>query len=620
MTLNLQTRPFASAVNEDSNPVDAQNEIKSYKYDPDKDILLKLIDSPIAERSPTDSDVVQRYTRGHFAKTRSKNALASMPIQAKLNIGEPNDRYEKEADATAAKVVQQINSAPQGGSVQKQESMESEDKELQMKPAISKIQKQELMEDEDEKLQAKSLVQSRENLNGGEASTDLESSIQSARGGGQSLDPNLQEKMGQAMGADFSGVKIHTDSQSDHLNKSIQAKAFTTGQDVFFRQGEYEPSSRGGQELIAHELTHVVQQNGGMVQRSPLQNVLQRDDDGSIVGGYGGDSIEGGGNFLEFLDDAYSVLKTVNDPKSGKVQKGIAGSKALGSLTGTVLAGLKANQIEKMTSCLGAMSEGLKIFDAGKEIWEAVRKVDFWNDTTMQTFENVAVVVGKLGDFIIGSAKIAEGFVKAMEWTTGKLSAFANWLPISELIMKGVKFMTSVKKWIFAFTSYKKLKVLQGTIDLSKQQQVGYLVDEQWSRLKNGAVPFASTGVDFASETGKYFPSLGINTAIVASLGTASKAVPLGHKILTTGYDFMRQGWRKMVKNYASTNVAGYLAAIDKADLDSFRDGLATFVFNERNQPHGMLILESLGLGASVQTMGDPEAKDAIDEAVQDIK
>jgi guanyl-specific ribonuclease Sa len=81
--------------------------------------------------------------------------------------------------------------------------------------------------------------------------------------------------MGQAMGADFSGVKVHTDAQSDQLNKSIQAKAFTTGQDVFFRQGAYEPSSRGGQELIAHELTHVVQQNGGAVQRSP-ENVIQR--------------------------------------------------------------------------------------------------------------------------------------------------------------------------------------------------------------------------------------------------------------------------------------------------------------------------------------------------------
>jgi hypothetical protein len=79
--------------------------------------------------------------------------------------------------------------------------------------------------------------------------------------------------MGQAMGADFSGVKVHTDAQSDQLNQSIQAKAFTTGQDVFFRQGEYNPGSRGGQELIAHELTHVVQQKGGeRIQRGNVQS------------------------------------------------------------------------------------------------------------------------------------------------------------------------------------------------------------------------------------------------------------------------------------------------------------------------------------------------------------
>ena len=78
-------------------------------------------------------------------------------------------------------------------------------------------------------------------------------------------------------------VKVHTDSQSDQLNKSIQAKAFTTGQDVFFRQGAYEPSSRGGQELIAHELTHVVQQNGGAVQRSPLKNIKKTSENGAVV-------------------------------------------------------------------------------------------------------------------------------------------------------------------------------------------------------------------------------------------------------------------------------------------------------------------------------------------------
>jgi hypothetical protein len=71
---------------------------------------------------------------------------------------------------------------------------------------------------------------------------------------------------------------VHSDSQSDGLNQTIQARAFTTGQDIFFRQGEYNPGSSRGQELLAHELTHVVQQNGELPQtkRDGESNRIQR--------------------------------------------------------------------------------------------------------------------------------------------------------------------------------------------------------------------------------------------------------------------------------------------------------------------------------------------------------
>ncbi|MEH2056042.1 MAG: DUF4157 domain-containing protein [Nostoc sp.] len=178
------------------------------------------------------------------------------PIQAKLTIGEPGDKYEQEADETARQVVQRIHQS-QGEKVQR-ESLLS-DEELQMKPE-RRIQRESLPFEEDE-LQMKPMVQ--RVADGGMAtSPDLETSIQQARSGGQPLADNVSNPMERAFGADFSGVKVHADAQADQLNQSIQARAFTTGQDVFFRQGEYNPGSRGGQELIAHELTHVVQQNG----------------------------------------------------------------------------------------------------------------------------------------------------------------------------------------------------------------------------------------------------------------------------------------------------------------------------------------------------------------------
>ncbi len=89
--------------------------------------------------------------------------------------------------------------------------------------------------------------------------------INQARGGGQSLGEQTQQQMGQSMGYDFSNVQVHTSAEADNLNQDLGARAFTTGNDVFFKQGEYDPGSSGGQELLAHELTHVVQQNSGAV-------------------------------------------------------------------------------------------------------------------------------------------------------------------------------------------------------------------------------------------------------------------------------------------------------------------------------------------------------------------
>jgi hypothetical protein len=164
---------------------------------------------------------------------------------------------------------EELQTKPEITALQRQEENQEE---LQTKPEITALQRQ---EENQEELQAKSTLQRGESIAGGEASTDLDTAINNARGGGQPLDAGLQQSMGQAMGADFSGVRVHTDAQSDQLNQSIQAKAFTTGQDVFFRQGAYEPGSRGGQELIAHELTHVVQQKKHLSFPTPIQRQIE---------------------------------------------------------------------------------------------------------------------------------------------------------------------------------------------------------------------------------------------------------------------------------------------------------------------------------------------------------
>ena len=73
----------------------------------------------------------------------------------------------------------------------------------------------------------------------------------------------VREDMESHLGADLSGVRVHTDGNADRLNRSVQAEAFTSGSDVYFKSGKYSPESSDGRKLLAHELTHVVQQGTG---------------------------------------------------------------------------------------------------------------------------------------------------------------------------------------------------------------------------------------------------------------------------------------------------------------------------------------------------------------------
>ncbi len=89
--------------------------------------------------------------------------------------------------------------------------------------------------------------------------------INQERGGGQPVDETAQQRMQAATGHDFNDVKVHTSPEADALNQEVGAKAFTTGHDIYFREGAYNPQSSEGQDLLSHEMTHVVQQSTGAV-------------------------------------------------------------------------------------------------------------------------------------------------------------------------------------------------------------------------------------------------------------------------------------------------------------------------------------------------------------------
>jgi hypothetical protein len=100
-------------------------------------------------------------------------------------------------------------------------------------------------------------------LPGGRVHPDVAAAIAGARGQGSALDGAVRDRVGAALGDSFADVRVHADERADALTRSVSARAFTTGTDIFFARGEYRPSTASGDALLAHELTHVVQQRGG---------------------------------------------------------------------------------------------------------------------------------------------------------------------------------------------------------------------------------------------------------------------------------------------------------------------------------------------------------------------
>ena len=157
---------------------------------------------------------------------------------------------EKEEEAQAKPLANAISPL-----VQRQDKTEEE---VNIKPEIQREQMPEEKEEEAEEggLQAKS-----ENLTA--SSEGLEQQLGNSKGSGSPLSNEARSFMEPRFGTDFSNVKVHTDSSAVQMNQDIQAQAFTHGQDIYFNSGKYSPDTNEGKSLLAHELTHVVQQRGG---------------------------------------------------------------------------------------------------------------------------------------------------------------------------------------------------------------------------------------------------------------------------------------------------------------------------------------------------------------------
>ncbi|MGY3051881.1 hypothetical protein ACVWYG_000068 [Pedobacter sp. UYEF25] len=163
-------------------------------------------------------------------------------LQAKLTVGSPNDPMEHEADAMADKV-------------------------MRMPDILFAQRKCASCEEHENKVQRKflaSFIPSTTGQGGFVASDSVSNRINAAKGTGDFMDSHTQSFMQSRFGNDFSNVKIHTDNEAVQMNLDLNAKAFTVGNDIYFNEGKYSPNSDDGKRLLAHELTHTVQQGGSV--------------------------------------------------------------------------------------------------------------------------------------------------------------------------------------------------------------------------------------------------------------------------------------------------------------------------------------------------------------------
>lgn len=189
-------------------------------------------------------------------------------LQPKLKIGQPDDRYEQEADRVAEQVMTMPDSKQQPPAKISTKLLDTSAQRF-LTETEQQARRQPEEEEEEELIQLKS---SADQLP--EVTPEIESSIDNLKSGGHPIPGQARRFFESRFGTGFSSVRIHSGTHAARAAQSIRARAFTIGSHIAFGNGEYSPDSIPGRRLLAHELTHVVQQNSHdkPVKGGPAQN------------------------------------------------------------------------------------------------------------------------------------------------------------------------------------------------------------------------------------------------------------------------------------------------------------------------------------------------------------
>lgn len=196
-------------------------------------------------------------------------------VQAKLKTGQPGDKYEREADAVADKVI---------SCYPPQVSQQAEEEKIDQKPLLQTKPEEELqpkaeeepdiqqLPEEEDKVQAMPVEENEVQAKDGKGSvpSGFEGKLDASKSGGSPLPQSTIAQVEPHVNADLSGVRVHTDNNAVQLNQSLGSQAFANQNHIFFNEGKFNPGTTSGDHLIAHEVTHTVQQ-GAAVKKKPVE-------------------------------------------------------------------------------------------------------------------------------------------------------------------------------------------------------------------------------------------------------------------------------------------------------------------------------------------------------------
>ena len=299
-------------------------------------------DSIIHLQKTIGNQAVQRLLR-----SKARDDAMMTGIQTKLKISQPGDTYEQEADRVAEHIMKMSDLGHVDLTVSREEER------IDRKCSKCEMKKEERNEHEN-KLDTSQKLSTKPNPNH-QTNNEVPNEINSVSGGSL-LDNDTRELMEPRFGYDFSDVRIHADERASKSASSVNALAYTIGNNIVFGDGRFQPSTSEGRSLLAHELTHVVQQRNifGLMSRQEVSSNKVQDKKINTQGYLNAEFSFTNASYIQVArkpGDQSNDKESPDDPMAGTLVTGIVIDLARGRV-GFKVGGMKGLILGKVSTDL----------------------------------------------------------------------------------------------------------------------------------------------------------------------------------------------------------------------------------------------------------------------------